>query len=131
MYGNSVYTWIIHAVENGESLCGGENECCSFSRQCTVGDGDCDSDSECASELICGTNNCNNIKELALSHIPMSHKLRSKYVSANFSATDDCCWYETELAEFAIAMLELNKELGDAGFQREMNRRLEEAKLQG
>ena len=32
--------------------------CCASSRQCSIGKGDCDRDSDCAGGLICGTNNC-------------------------------------------------------------------------
>ena len=32
--------------------------CCLLSNNCGVGEGDCDSDSECNGNLICGTDNC-------------------------------------------------------------------------
>ena len=32
--------------------------CCSASNQCDRNQGDCDSDSECSGDLICGSNNC-------------------------------------------------------------------------
>ena len=41
--------------------CNPENDdwtCCSSSNPCYHGEGDCDSDDECAGNLICGTNNC-------------------------------------------------------------------------
>ena len=34
--------------------------CCSSINRCSVGGGDCDNDSECASGLQCGNNNCKN-----------------------------------------------------------------------
>ena len=34
--------------------------CCSSTNACSVGGGDCDNDSECASGLQCGNNNCKN-----------------------------------------------------------------------
>ena len=34
--------------------------CCSSTNRCSVGGGDCDNDSECASGLQCGNNNCKN-----------------------------------------------------------------------
>ena len=34
--------------------------CCSSTNTCSVGGGDCDNDSECASGLQCGNNNCKN-----------------------------------------------------------------------
>ena len=33
-------------------------ECCSINNQCSLGQGDCDSHSECAGGLVCGRNNC-------------------------------------------------------------------------
>ena len=35
--------------------------CCSSTNTCSVGGGDCDNDSECASGLQCGNNNCKNV----------------------------------------------------------------------
>ena len=32
--------------------------CCTSSNQCNVGEGDCDFDEDCATGLICGTDNC-------------------------------------------------------------------------
>ena len=32
--------------------------CCSSSNQCNIGEGDCDNDSECSGNLVCGTDNC-------------------------------------------------------------------------
>ena len=32
--------------------------CCSSSSQCGLGEGDCDYDSDCAGDLVCGRNNC-------------------------------------------------------------------------
>ena len=51
--------------------CDGGDDCCSNeSYNCLEGEGDCDSDSDCSQDLICGNNNCNG---------------------PNFDATDDCC----------------------------------------
>merc|ERR1712110_779379 len=36
--------------------------CCSSSNQCGKGEGDCDNDSDCSGNLICGTNNCDTSK---------------------------------------------------------------------
>ena len=33
-------------------------ECCSSSHLCDINQGDCDSDSECKGNLVCGSNNC-------------------------------------------------------------------------
>ena len=32
--------------------------CCSVANPCDVGEGDCDNDSECVNDLVCGYNNC-------------------------------------------------------------------------
>ena len=36
-------------------------ECCSTSNTCVIGEGDCDKDSECTGDLVCGTDNCLSI----------------------------------------------------------------------
>ena len=33
-------------------------DCCKVDAPCSLGQGDCDNDSECIGELICGRNNC-------------------------------------------------------------------------
>ena len=41
---------------------GGEDEgynCCTSSNPCGEGKGDCDNDSECQGNLVCGLDNCN------------------------------------------------------------------------
>ena len=50
--------------------------CCSSTNTCSVGGGDCDNDSECASGLQCGNNNC-----------------KSDYSSSgsNWAIAADCC----------------------------------------
>ena len=35
--------------------------CCTTSNTCKIGEGDCDSDSECTGNLVCGTDNCLSI----------------------------------------------------------------------
>ena len=35
-----------------------DQTCCTSSAQCGLGEGDCDHDSECAGDLVCGENNC-------------------------------------------------------------------------
>ena len=32
--------------------------CCTSSNPCAVGEGDCDTDSDCDANLVCGTDNC-------------------------------------------------------------------------
>ena len=38
----------------------GNEDCCSLGEHgaCAEGEGDCDSDSECAGDLVCGDDNC-------------------------------------------------------------------------
>ena len=51
--------------------CDGGDDCCgSGDYKCLEGEGDCDSDSDCATGLFCGTNNCQG---------------------PNFDSGDDCC----------------------------------------
>ena len=54
--------------------------CCTSSNPCTLEDGDCDGNSECAGSLVCGTDNC---KEGLLSGEPAS--------GGYPSSTYDCC----------------------------------------
>ena len=52
--------------------CGGEiydNECCSVEAPCAINQGDCDENSECQGDLVCGKDNC----------------------PAPFPSTADCC----------------------------------------
>ena len=35
--------------------------CCTSSNPCGLGEGDCDSDSECNGDLICGLDNCQSL----------------------------------------------------------------------
>lgn len=37
---------------------GAWHNCCTKANPCTLGDGDCDKDEECAGGLVCGENNC-------------------------------------------------------------------------
>jgi len=47
---------------NGEE---GTGSCCTAEKPCEKGGGDCDSDDECAADLVCGTNNCRNFNPRA------------------------------------------------------------------
>jgi hypothetical protein len=38
--------------------CRGGEHCCNKDTNCTVGDGDCNTNEDCPGALICGTNNC-------------------------------------------------------------------------
>jgi len=53
----------------GQDACYGGDSCCD-SGGCLAGEGDCDMDSQCAGDLICGKNNC---------------------VGDGFDSDDDCC----------------------------------------
>ena len=35
-----------------------DSECCSVAVPCAINEGDCDKESECQGNLICGSNNC-------------------------------------------------------------------------
>ena len=48
----------------------GANSCCTEDNPCDEGEGDCDSDADCKSGLVCGQDNC---------------------VGSSFDSTDDCC----------------------------------------
>ena len=37
---------------------GKDNSCCTSETPCGFGDGDCDSDDQCAGDMVCGDNNC-------------------------------------------------------------------------
>ena len=42
-----------------ELRCAGvDNGCCTSDEPCGEGDGDCDNDSHCEGDLVCGTDNC-------------------------------------------------------------------------
>ena len=37
--------------------------CCSNEKTCDIGEGDCDEDSHCTGDLLCGRNNCKRFGE--------------------------------------------------------------------
>ena len=48
--------------------CNGENgtaDCCTDDSPCKLGDGDCDTDSNCAGDFVCGFNNCRDFNRNA------------------------------------------------------------------
>ena len=56
---------------NNTKRCNGEDDdCCTSSDRCNIGEGDCDFDSDCSENLFCGMNNC---------------------VGDTFDIDDDCC----------------------------------------
>ena len=52
--GRAVYV----PLARGSGCQNGGWSCCSSSNQCGIGEGDCDNDSECSGNLVCGTDNC-------------------------------------------------------------------------
>ena len=58
--------------------CTGGDSCCSGSDPCFEGEGDCDSNSDCVGDLVCGNNNCRNGRLGGL---------------GGFDGGDDCCIY--------------------------------------
>ena len=58
------------AVGSGEAVW----SCCSDSQTCGASEGDCDRDTHCTGDLICGNNNCNDL-----------------YSSVNIYQGVDCC----------------------------------------
>jgi hypothetical protein len=55
-----------------QAACNGGDSCCRSSAQCAVGEGDCDSDTDCAGRLVCGEDNCDQSRDI-------------------FDLSDDCC----------------------------------------
>ena len=45
-------------LESGCNVPSGGWSCCTSTNQCGIGEGDCDTDSDCSGNLKCGTNNC-------------------------------------------------------------------------
>ena len=45
-------------LETGCNDPSGGWSCCTSANQCGIGEGDCDTDSECSGNLKCGTDNC-------------------------------------------------------------------------
>ena len=50
--------------------------CCSISRPCDIGGGDCDNNSDCKGDLVCGKDNCKDDYSSA---------------SSNWDSAADCC----------------------------------------
>jgi len=62
-----------------ETACKGGDDCCSDGA-CGLGEGDCDSNADCANDLVCGTDNC-----------------KANFDSTSFDSTDDCCTSKFEV----------------------------------
>ena len=61
--------------------CNGDDNCCTSSIPCNEGEGDCDSDADCKSGLVCGHNNCSP-KDSRESWNPIADEL---------GLVNDCC----------------------------------------
>jgi len=70
--------WCREAADDG--LCNGDNSGCGGNL--SEGDGDCDSDSDCYGDLMCGNDNCGNGRDT-------SGWLADS--TTGFDLTDDCC----------------------------------------
>ena len=75
-------TWFnLHniSVFPGTYGCDGGDDCCSDELQCDIGEGDCDQDSHCKGDLVCGDNNC------------QTNSLNFGLPTESFDYDDDCC----------------------------------------
>ena len=71
-YEDPGHFYIVLGPRNVETLgCNGGDHCCTSSRRCAVGEGDCDNDGQCLPGLRCGVNNCHG---------------------GSFDGSDDCCY---------------------------------------
>ena len=76
---NLEYDWYIKYLPNFILilvLCNGNDNCCTSSNQCDIGEGDCDQDLDCIGNLFCGKDNC---------------------VGDTFEEDDDCCTDSSQL----------------------------------
>ena len=67
------------SVYPGTHGCVGGDDCCSDELQCDIGEGDCDQDSHCKGDLVCGDNNC------------QTNSLNFGLPTESFDYDDDCC----------------------------------------
>jgi len=84
-----------HCLDNKNT----DFDCCTKEHPCGVGGGDCDTDSECAGDLICGekeeeSNNCQT-------DFPSSDTF--------WEATADCCIPKRKRNYISYLMLSVNK----------------------
>ena len=86
---NSINQLIITGTGTGCHDGSGGSSCCKTSNKCGEGEGDCDKDSHCQANLICGKDNCN--------------------AALGFPSSYDCC-YDPNTGNFAI--ITLNKKGG-------------------
>ena len=70
--------------------CGGDDGGCHDALEWLhIGDGDCDSDDDCAGDLVCGTDNCGRQEGFDISHWPVESQ-------CGWDTTDDCCCRPTD-----------------------------------
>jgi len=72
-------------------LCNGESgtaDCCTAERPCKVGDGDCDKDQDCAGDLVCGKDNCQEFNWKAKSSYDCCMEPK---VCTGERGTGECC----------------------------------------
>ena len=60
-----------------------DSGCCTDSYPCSMGEGDCDSDTDCAGALVCGTDNCQDF-------------------DSAFSSTHDCCTSGNKIIQLQV-----------------------------
>merc|ERR1712088_208135 len=68
---------IVDEIIGSQIKCNGADNCCTAERPCGRNEGDCDSDSDCVGDLMCGANNCLDIAENQ---------------GKGFDSNDDCCY---------------------------------------
>ena len=72
------------------ACCGGDDGGCHDALEWLhIGDGDCDSDDDCAGDLVCGTDNCGRQEGFDISHWPVESQ-------CGWDTTDDCCCRPTD-----------------------------------
>ena len=58
LYSEACFILFPHFYHLGKRCTGEDNGCCTKDTPCGLGEGDCDSDKECAGSLTCGDDNC-------------------------------------------------------------------------
>ena len=70
---SNIFMYILSmSVTSGCDAIANDGSCCTSTNPCAMGEGDCDSDSDCAYGLECGTDNC-------------------QYFDSAWPSTSDCC----------------------------------------
>jgi len=80
--------------------CHGGDSCCTDSNPCEVGQGDCDTDDQCAGDLLCGKDNCIKRiwKKTRWGKMRFTQEFQKRIIAKGstsagnwFDITDDCC----------------------------------------